>query len=81
MAALELHVAVGGEDKVFPLVETEVRLGRGAENDIVLPDSSVSRQHAVLRFEDDSWFVYDLDSTNGVIVNRVKVLRERVVAG
>ena len=78
---MEIQVAVDGQDQVFPLAEAELRVGRGADNDIVLPDSSVSRQHAVLRFEDESWFIYDLDSTNGVVLNREKVQRGAVASG
>ncbi len=69
MSELRISVSIAGEDQEFPLSAAEVRVGRGPDNDIVLPDSSVSRQHAVLRFEDGSWFVYDLESTNGVQIN------------
>lgn len=35
----------------------------------------------VLCFEDDFWYVYDFDLMNGVVVNCVKVLCEKVVVG
>jgi hypothetical protein len=45
------------------------RIGRGHGNDIVVEDSSVSRQHAELRISDEGEFVLvDLDSTNGTCV-------------
>jgi adenylate cyclase len=50
-----------------------VRVGRGNENEIVLPDFSVSRRHAAFRLENEGWAVVDLMSTNGIQVNRVSV--------
>jgi len=44
-------------------------LGRYPSNDIVIPDPYVSRRHAKLFFKDGNWFIEDLDSTNGTIVN------------
>jgi adenylate cyclase len=78
---LRLRFLIDNEEKVLPLEGSEVRLGRGSDNDIVLPDFSVSRRHAVLRSEDGDWFVYDLDSTNGVQLNRVPVKKGPVRGG
>ena len=52
---------------------TETHLGRGTDADVVLPDFSVSRLHAVLRRQGDEWRVIDLGSTNGVELNGVRV--------
>lgn len=78
---LRLRYVLEGEDHVFPLTASRVRLGRGSDNDIVLSDVSVSRYHAELSCEDDSWFVQDLKSTNGVEVNRVPVQRAPLQPG
>jgi hypothetical protein len=48
-------------------------LGRGRTNDIVLSDSSVSREHAEVIATADGMVVRDLGSTNGVMVNGTKV--------
>ncbi len=48
-------------------------LGRSRECDIVLDDSSISRQHAELRPEQSAWTIEDLGSTNGVRVNGIPV--------
>ena len=42
-----------------------VRIGRAADNDVVIGSGRVSRYHAQLRWVESSWLVYDLDSTNG----------------
>src|SRR5262245_4751703 len=47
-----------------------LRVGRVAENDLVLDDPGVSRRHAELRQEDDgSYLLLDLGSANGTELN------------
>jgi adenylate cyclase len=70
---LRLRFAIGDETRLFPLTGGRVRLGRGGDNDIVLADVSVSRNHAEIRRGPDGWHIHDLRSTNGVEVNRVPV--------
>jgi hypothetical protein len=50
-----------------------VSIGRGAECDLVLHEAQASRQHAELRRYGDQWLVVDLGSTNGTIVNGVRL--------
>ncbi len=75
---LQLRFSVDGEDKIVPLAGAEIRFGRSGDNEVVLPDYSVSRRHAAVRREDDGWFVYDLKSTNGVQVNQAAVQRAQI---
>lgn len=49
--------------------ERAVVLGRGRECDVLLPDSSVSRRHAEIRYEHNRFVVYDLESLNGMYHN------------
>lgn len=50
----------------FRLLET-TSIGRDAGNDVIIDDSSLSGQHAKIKFEDDDHYViYDLASTNGL---------------
>src|SRR5437773_5465750 len=57
-------------------------IGRDAGNDIAIPDEAASARHAVLEQRDDEWWIEDLGSTNGTLVNGVKVeKRERVRFG
>ncbi|MCF7853246.1 MAG: PEGA domain-containing protein [Candidatus Pacebacteria bacterium] len=44
-------------------------IGRSSDNDLHLDEDGVSRHHCRLYKEDDSWYVEDLGSTNGVRVN------------
>jgi hypothetical protein len=50
-----------------------VRLGRALDNDVVLPDLSVSRYHAQMRWHGGGWVISDLESTNGTFVANKRV--------
>jgi hypothetical protein len=54
---------------------------RTAEADIALHDASVSRSHARIEARPEGHTIVDLDSTNGVFVNSVRVSESPVVAG
>lgn len=47
----------------------EAFLGRTPDNNISLPDTNVSRRHAVIRPKDGYFIITDLASANGTIVN------------
>lgn len=48
-------------------------LGRTMENDIVLPDSYVSRKHAKISYENGAYMIEDLGSTNGTLLNNTDI--------
>ena len=50
-------------------------IGRGATSDLALTDPGVSRRHASLSRQDGAWFVEDLGSANGTLVNGWRVTR------
>lgn len=58
-----------------------VRIGRGADNDIVLDDLLVSGHHAELRRSGDGYLVVDLGSRNGTYHNGRQVPRARLHPG
>lgn len=55
--------------KKFSLSEGEVIIGRDPNVHISINIPEVSRRHARLRFETDSYIIEDLGSTNGTFVN------------
>jgi len=67
-------VLVAG-DQVHPLETVSTMIGRSRRCDVVLADPNTSRQHAEVRREGDAYVIIDLDSTNGVLVNRRAVKR------
>jgi FHA domain-containing protein len=58
-----------------------ILLGRSRECDIQIEDPNVSRRHAELRQEGSTYWIVDLDSTNGVEVNGRRVSRARLDPG
>ena len=69
-----LLVRVEGREGVARF-EGICRIGRAPDNDLVLEDSWVSQRHAEAVFEDGSWSLRDLDSTNGTIAGGVQIDR------
>ena len=65
--------------KRFVLDFSPVRVGRGAENHIVLDGDSVSRRHAHLEQRGNVWWAVDDGSTNGTYVNDRKVTKHELV--
>lgn len=53
----------------FSLEQDVLIIGRSPDCDLVLPATSVSRQHARLLLVQDQWFVEDMKSRNGTNVN------------
>jgi pSer/pThr/pTyr-binding forkhead associated (FHA) protein len=56
-------------------------VGRGAHNDVVLPDESVSDAHAKLQKREAGWYVVDMGSTNGTYVGGRRVETEYKLEG
>lgn len=46
-------------------------IGRADDNDIIISEPSVSRQHARLGYSDDMWIMSDLNSMNGLRCNGI----------
>jgi pSer/pThr/pTyr-binding forkhead associated (FHA) protein len=67
----------GSEEKngIFELGERAVVIGRSAECDIQLGVQNVSRKHARVVFHNEEYVIEDLESTNGVFVNGIKVVK------
>jgi ABC-type multidrug transport system ATPase subunit len=58
-----------------------IRIGRSADNDIVLPDLWVSNRHAEIRHVDDRHYIVDLGSTNGLHRNGRRIVRGLLIPG
>ena len=65
----------------YPLERGRLVIGRSRECDIRLADPNVSRKHAEVRQEGSSFYVVDLDSTNGTEVNGRRARRARLQDG
>jgi pSer/pThr/pTyr-binding forkhead associated (FHA) protein len=56
-------------------------IGRSRECDIQIEDPSASRRHAEVRQEGTAYWIVDLDSTNGLEVNGLRVRRAKLDHG
>jgi serine/threonine protein kinase len=59
----------------FVLHQDVTTLGRTAGNDIIIPDGTVSRNHARLIFHAGKWSLEDVGSSNGSFVNGTRITR------
>lgn len=62
----------GGGDNI-PLTRSPLVVGRRESSDICLQFPNISGKHCELTFKDGLWILRDLDSTNGVKVNGIRV--------
>lgn len=56
------------------VLEDDVTIGRGIQNDIVLKDPYISKDHAKIILDEGEYFLEDLKSANGTLVNDSRVL-------
>lgn len=77
LAALK-EVGEKEEAATYYIFAEGATLGRHYDNTIVLLDPSVSRSHARLEFSAGRFFIQDLGSSNGVLVNDSKVERREL---
>lgn len=69
-----LDGALAGQRFLIP--PTGLTIGRELDNQLVIPDPSVSRHHARIGFEGGAPVLYDLGSTNGSYVNEKRVSQQ-----
>jgi hypothetical protein len=66
-------------DAVFPL-QTVTSIGRAPGNTITIPDTYASAQHALLAWREGQWWLEDLDSRNGTLLNGTRIGSPTVVS-
>ena len=63
------------------LTQRRVVVGRSKDSDIQIPDPNISRRHAEIRQEGATYWIVDLDSTNGLEVNGRRLKRAKLADG
>lgn len=72
------------KDKILEsvaLIALETRIGRLADNEVVLDNLAVSRYHAKIVDEDGKFYLVDLGSSNGTVVNGSTATKEQIFFG
>lgn len=65
----------------WPLRHGTTIIGRGEEADIRLPDVGMSRRHARLAFDGHSAVLTDMGSTNGTLINGIRIGEQLLNSG
>ncbi len=77
---LHAYLILEGQN-LFQLNRPVYNLGRRKENDLVIDDPRVSRNHAQLRFSNGHYRVFDLNSTGGTFVNQQRIVQHQLAPG
>ncbi|MEO0947911.1 MAG: adenylate/guanylate cyclase domain-containing protein [Cyanobacteria bacterium J06641_5] len=75
MAELKLRVHIEGRlEKIVEIDRDEFLIGRLPKCDLCLPYTEISRYHCrVLHLPSGEWLLEDMNSTNGCLVNQVRI--------
>jgi predicted component of type VI protein secretion system len=65
--------------KVFDLVKDVATIGRDVNNDVVINDAEVSRNHGRLTEQSGGYLIEDLASTNGTFVNGQRLIGPKLL--
>ena len=83
MPKLRLHspASIPGLGSILVISGQDVTIGRASDNQLVIPESSVSPYHARLRCTGDNWLLTDLGQTNGIWVGVKRVTEHQLNPG
>jgi len=80
IATLEL-VRGSLSERLFFLAPRDYVVGRASNNDIALPEPSVSKLHARISYENGHFWIEDVKSLHGVYVNAAKIQKAALTPG
>ena len=61
------------ETRIFTLNTAPIKLGRNLDNHLVLSNKAVSRYHAEIFVENETFYLQDLESTSGTFLNDIEI--------
>ena len=70
-----------GTSQTYPLEKETFLIGRSAESDVYLEDTSISRQHCKIDKREDIYFVRNLSPTNPILLNGEEISEKRLYKG
>jgi pSer/pThr/pTyr-binding forkhead associated (FHA) protein len=69
----------GALERAYPLWKDSCFIGRSPSVEVSLPDETVSVVHARLWRSGGRWWLEDLDSRNGTLLNQIPVVKKTVL--
>lgn len=67
--------------QIVPLNQPVINIGRGDDNDLIIGDLHVSREHAQLRAIRGTYTIFDLNSSGGTFVNGTQTMHHVLIPG
>ncbi len=65
--------------KIFQF-NNDMGIGRGGDNDVIIENTSISRNHAQIRLINNEWVLFD-NSSNGTFINEAKISESKLTHG
>ncbi|HOF87420.1 MAG TPA: FHA domain-containing protein [Armatimonadota bacterium] len=69
----------GHIERVYELSDEQVIVGRREDCAVCLSGNTVSRRHAQIRYQNGQYFISDLNSTNGTLLNNEATVGEELL--
>jgi hypothetical protein len=75
-----LHIIFNGQR--IPIRKEQFIIGRGLKtSDLAIKDTNISRRHAAVLFHNGAYYIKDLNSTNGIEYNGMRIDSKRIEEG
>ena len=65
----------------YPIERAAINIGRRTESEVYINDPHISREHAQIRLVQESYVLFDLNSTSGTYVNGRKIVQHNLQPG
>ena len=78
---IQLHFENGPLSGQSFLVSSGMTIGRASENKLVVSESTISGKHCQVEYVHEQYYINDLGSTNGTLVNGNKVSKSAIKQG
>lgn len=69
-----------GSGRSYQLNQGDTRIGRRKDNDVVITDTAVSREHVLIREEKNHFTLYDRGAKSGTLVNSQRLEKPLLLA-
>jgi len=76
-----LVVHDGDNSRTVALEHVPFTIGRQADRDLVITNAQISRQHAIIHHDDEGYFIQDLGSRHGILINGTRRETSRLQTG
>lgn len=77
---LKISVQIRDEIRELEFSAAEITIGRDPKCDCYINSKTVSTHHALLSFDQNQWWLQDLESTNGTLLNQELISSQTVIA-